>query len=120
MGADGEEGQSVGFEQGGGDGVGGGAGGVGEVEGAEGVGCVGELGVLWWGRGERKGKGRTAENPKGEICVPGCGTGRVDVALAVGFGLRAAVHAAVGVEAAGDAEVAAVAFAVADDFGGGQ
>ena len=52
--ADGEEGEGVGFEEGRGDGVGGGAGGVGDVDGAEGVGWWGErrgsvlVGVVWW------------------------------------------------------------------------
>lgn len=55
------------------------------------------------------GRGQTAENPKGEVCVPGCGTGVIGIPLAVGFGYGGAVHAADGAEAAGDAEVAAVA-----------
>lgn len=45
-------------------------------------------------------------------------SGRVDVPLPVRFGHVGVVHAVVGVEAAGDAEVAPVAGAVADDFWG--
>lgn len=44
----------------------------------------------------------------------------VGVPLAVGFRLRITVHTADGAEAAGEAEIAAVAVAVADEVGGGQ
>ncbi len=77
----------------------------------------------------REGKGRegnewaatrTAEDPQREVGVPGrLGAGGFGGALAVGFGEGAVVHAGVGGEAAGEGEVAAVAGAVADEFGGG-
>lgn len=66
------------------------------------------------------GGGRTAEDPERENGVPSRGPGRGGVAVAVGLGRLAVVHAVVGFEAAGVAEVAAVAVAAADDLGGAR
>lgn len=93
----------------------------GAERGEEGKGDEVEKAVAGGGGGSRAvGGGLTAQNPQREISVPSRShhPRLLWITLAVRLRLIGIIHAIIGVEAGGIAEVAAVAFGAAADFGG--